>query len=294
MFQVSLPFHTASSEASASGIRQLLGRATGMAGSRWRLSGGWSAFSGASSTGGELGDWQDSPPDSLVLEMVQFGQRRQALAEHIAMELLQRPDLREAPGTVQDFLLEVWPLVLAQARLSCPDDIQDPGGYLDTATRLLWSVRRDAALRRPGKVLELIPKLLEQLRSGISLLGRHPGEFEGFFRALEVLHLPALQLCAKRRRVDLSLPPPPAEPPQPSPAELLAQLQPGVCIDLYCGRRWRQARLDWVDARGRQFMFIGEGGQSHAMTRRILVRLLRERLVRILAPLPPTGGPRFC
>lgn len=230
------------------------------------------------------GSWDELPADPVVADMIRFGERRQRLADQIAMDLLQRPDLRRSPEVVQDFVLEVWPLVLAQARLTRTSPCLDPGGHADTLDKLLWSVRRDAALRRPARLLELVPQLLQQLREGLALVGREPREFQGFFRALELLHQPALQLCARRRRLELSPPVMSALPPQPRMEQGLGELQPGTCIELYCHRRWRRAKLDWADAQQRQFLFAGEDGRPHAMTQRILLRLLREGLARIPAP----------
>lgn len=138
-------------------------------------------------------------------------ERRRALAGQIAMELLQRPDLRQAPEVVQDFLLQVWPLVMAQVRLDDAPwegadhggtDREDavPGGGVDVVTILLWTVRRDAILRRPARLVALVPSLLAQLRQGLALLGREPQQDQAFFDALEALHQPALQLLATRRQ----------------------------------------------------------------------------------------------
>ena len=42
----------------------------------------------------------------------------------------------------------------------------------------------------------------------------------------------------------------------------------------------RRARLVWAAERGTLFMFVGNGGEAHSMSRRILQRLVRDHLLR--------------
>ncbi|TFY98102.1 DUF1631 family protein [Ramlibacter rhizophilus] len=233
-------------------------------------------------------DWEAAANDALVQDAMRFAEQRRATAEQLVIELVQRPDLREAPEPVQDFLLQVWPLVLAHARLTSPTPEHDPGAFMALVPRLLWSVRRDSILRRPGRLVAMIPELLGRLREGLALIGREPAACRTFFRALEALHRPALQLCASRRQNQLFFAPDPQDsllegPPAPHP---LLRLRAGRYLFLYSGGRWQKVRLDWVDPRGRQFMFSGEQGDAHAMTRRILSRLLAEDLIRFDDPRP--------
>lgn len=229
----------------------------------------------AASTG-----WDELSADSLVGEAMRFAEQRLRLADEIALELMQRPDLAEAPAVVQNFLLRVWPVVLAHARLTDGARAPDPGGLLAVVDDLLWSVRREATLRRPSRLFHLIPGLLDRLRAGLALLGEAPSHRADFFRALEKLHQPVLRLCAKRRNEV------PSEPVFASaaaidPVATLDALRPGAWVDLYSRQHWLRARLDWVDPQRRQFLFIGQHGRLHTMTRRILERLVAERLLRL-------------
>ncbi len=224
--------------------------------------------------------WDDLQGDSLVGDAMRFAEQRLRLADEIALELMLRPELAEAPVVVQNFLLRVWPVVLAHARLTDGTRATDPGGYLALVDDLLWSVRREATLRRPSRLFHLIPGLLERLRAGLALLGEAPTHRADFFRALEKLHQPVLRLCAKRRN-EVPFEPVLASAAAIDPAATLDALRPGAWVDLYSRQHWLRARLDWVDPQRRQFLFIGQHGRLHTMTRRILERLVTERLIRL-------------
>ncbi|MEJ7931586.1 DUF1631 family protein [Ramlibacter sp. AN1015] len=221
-----------------------------------------------------------SANDSLISDAADFLRQRQALAEQIAIDLVQRPDLRSAPEAVQDFLLQVWAMVLAHAQLSSSSE--KTCATLDaTVDTLLWSIRRDATLRRPARLVAAIPQLLQQLRQGLALLGRAPEQDTAFFALLEDLHRPALELCATRRHVGAGLEVVDA-------GTALEGLRAGTWVELYCDHQWLRARLDWVDSNHRQFMFCSAHGHPHAMTRRTLEHMVRTGLLRVDTPAPPT------
>ncbi len=212
-----------------------------------------------------------------------FPDQRLQLADEVAIELMARPELRQAPAPVQDFLLRHWSLVIAHAQLQDRRGTPDPGGFLATVDELLWSVRRDATLRRPSRLTRLVPRLLRHLREGLALLGSDQPDAGDFFEQLEKLHRPVLKLCELRRQESLpfaseSLAPascaPPAEP-------VLPALRQGSWISLYSRHRWVRARLEWVDPQGRQFLFASAHGGLHALSRRLLERLEREGHVRL-------------
>jgi hypothetical protein len=137
-----------------------------------------------------------------VLEAVRFAEQRQAQADQIAWDLSQRGDLEGVPTIVQDFLYGSWSLVMAHARLGDGGKQIDPGAHSGVVTDLLWSVKRNMTLREPARLIEMLPGLLGQLRTGLAALGQAPQEAESFFHALEQLHRPVLRLRAKKRRED--------------------------------------------------------------------------------------------
>jgi len=90
-------------------------------------------------------------------------------------------------------------------------------------TDLLWSVRPQAALRQPTRLITLIPPLLERLRLGLGSLGQTAQESGPFFLLLERLHRPLLDWRAARRQEGSAKAPaewvPGTDLPQPMPRQ---------------------------------------------------------------------------
>jgi hypothetical protein len=124
------------------------------------------------------------------------------------------------PTIVQDFIYGPWSLVMAHARLTGGGKQIDPGAHGSVITDLLWSVKREVTLRDPARLIEMLPGLLQRLRTGLAELGQAPQESESFFQTLEQLHRPVLRLRAKKRREDSDFTPlePEAERSYPEPA----------------------------------------------------------------------------
>jgi hypothetical protein len=212
----------------------------------------------------------------------QFERLRLQLADEIARELIMRPDFSDAPEPVQRFLAQVWPLVLAHARLQGAEGGGDAAGLRAAVNDLLWSVKRDAVLRQPGKLFRILPGLVLRLRTGLSLLGELPRATDAFFGELEKLHQPVLRLCAVRRD-EVRSAPAALEGEAPRARRPLVELEPGGWVDLYSRRQWLRARLEWVDPQRQQFMFVSRHGGLHTMPRRLVERLEREQLLRAAA-----------
>jgi len=136
------------------------------------------------------------------LEAVRFVEARQDLANQIAWEISNRPDIYNAPGVVLDFLYGSWSLVIASDQLTRPDAGPDPSGYRKVISRLLWSTRREVTLRQPRQLFEVVPAMLQTLRKGLQELGQTPQETRTFFDALLKLHEPVLKLRRLRARAD--------------------------------------------------------------------------------------------
>ncbi len=147
-------------------------------------------------------DQAEAARRQAVLDAVRFAEQRQAQADQVAWELSQRSDLEGVPTIVQDFLYGPWSLVVAHAQLADDGKPIDPGAHRSLVTDLLWSVKREATLREPARLIEMLPGLLLRLRTGLAALGQAPQEAEPFFQALEQLHRPVLRLRAKKRRED--------------------------------------------------------------------------------------------
>ncbi len=139
-------------------------------------------------------DQQASENQRKVVQALRFAEDRQERADQIAFELSARSDLDKVPGVVLDFLFGPWSLAMAHARLVDQRNQIDPEGFGSVVPDLLWSVKRDATLKRPAMLIDMIPGLLEKLHSGLGMLGQDPKENEQFFESLMTLHQPVLKL----------------------------------------------------------------------------------------------------
>lgn len=139
-------------------------------------------------------DQQESENRSNVLQALRFAEERQTQADQIAFELSTRSDLDHVPGLILDFLFGPWALAMAHAKLADTRNQIDPMGFRSVVPDLLWSVKREVTLKRPAKLIEMIPGLLAKLHEGLALLGQDPRESEPFFEGLMKLHRPVLKL----------------------------------------------------------------------------------------------------
>lgn len=147
-------------------------------------------------------DALDEDGKARGLRSMQFAQQRQELADKVAWEFSLRSDLDGVPQVVADFLFQDWSLVIAHAQLTDERGQLDPGGYLAVVSDLLWSVKRDATLRDPARLFEIVPGLLRALRRGLHMLGKDPQDTEPFFDTLMRLHNPVLRLRRLRSARD--------------------------------------------------------------------------------------------
>ncbi len=147
-------------------------------------------------------DRHEKAQRSSMRQTMQFAEERQSQADQIAFDMSLRADLDQVPGVVLDFLFGPWALVMAHARLTDTRRQIDPGGYGSLVSDLLWSVKPQVTLKRPGQLIELIPGMLARLHEGLALLGQDPRETEAFFSTMEKLHRPVLKLRRVRSRRD--------------------------------------------------------------------------------------------
>lgn len=144
-----------------------------------------------------------------ALQRLQFAERRQELANEIAYELSQRPDLTGVPAPVLDFLFGPWSLVMAHARLLDTAQQLDPSGFGLVVPDLVWSVKPELTLRQPTKLLDLVPPMLRRIHAGLDLIGMPPEERQSFLDVLLQLHEPVLRLRRERSALQSQAPQPP-------------------------------------------------------------------------------------
>ncbi len=139
-------------------------------------------------------DSADQAQRDKAVAAIRLAEQRQGLADQVAWELSTRPDLDKVPGVVLDFLFGPWALVIAHAKLTDPSGHNDAGVFGLVVSDLLWSVKREATLKAPAKLFEMIPRMLATLREGLAKVGHEPAETQAFFDTLEKLHRPVLRL----------------------------------------------------------------------------------------------------
>lgn len=153
--------------------------------------------------GWEVQDQKELALQDNSVQSIRYAEERQAMADQIAWDLSQRPDVDNAPGVILDFLYGPWALVIASAKLGDPDQ-SDPGGYRKVVSNLLWSVKKEVTLKLPKELFAIVPGMLATLHSGLDMLGKTREETKPFFDALMRLHQPVLGLRRARIRADAS------------------------------------------------------------------------------------------
>lgn len=153
-------------------------------------------------------DQAEAATQEQHLQALRFAEARQALADQVAWEISLRPDVFNAPAVVLDFLYGNWSLVIAEAQLRHPDGDPDPMGFRAVIPDLLWSVRHEVTLRQPRKLFEMLPRLLQRLRAGLTVLDKPAEETASFFDALIRYHEPVLALrrASARSQAGASMP----------------------------------------------------------------------------------------
>jgi Protein of unknown function (DUF1631) len=152
----------------------------------------------------ETQDREDEAAKGSNLQAIRHAEARQTLADQVAWDLSQRPDVDHAPGFILDFLYGPWALAIASAQLNAERGETDPGGYRKVVSNLLWSTKKEVTLRLPSQLLEMVPGMLKTLHAGLASLGKTPEETKPFFDALMRLHQPVLGLRRARARADAS------------------------------------------------------------------------------------------
>ncbi|HSV52753.1 MAG TPA: DUF1631 family protein [Burkholderiaceae bacterium] len=177
-----------------------------------------------------------------LMQTLRVAEQRQAQADQIAYDFSLRSDLEQAPAVVLDFLFGPWALVMANARMKEPNQL-DPGGFGAVVSDLLWSVKLGQTLNEPAKLIAMIPGLLGKLRTGLASLGQTPKESQAFFEALMKLHQPVLELRRLRSQRDASESAPmPLDIPLPDiPPATLEQRTPKASRQLWLGPKEQNA-----------------------------------------------------
>ena len=245
-------------------------------------------------------------------------EQRNLLAQRLADDFHERQRNKDIPELVAGFLRGPWAQVVAQSQLGCADGSADPGGYLELVDDLLWSVQLRLARRNRVRLVHLVPKLLVKLRQGLQLIQYPEDRVPVFFDALITLHEQAFE----SHRVPLVAKSPDSTTQEGSemlgegatPDEAgfwvaddeaqesgylateaehageavanhwsVADLNPGVWIELIVEGVWLRAQLTWASPHRTLFMFVSRSGMAHSMSRRTMERLRMQGAIRFVS-----------
>ncbi|MBC7434976.1 MAG: DUF1631 family protein [Bdellovibrionales bacterium] len=120
-------------------------------------------------------------------------EQRNMLAQRLSQEFRDKAVGKEVPQMVIDFLGGAWAQAVAELQLSHPDGTPDPYGFLSLVDELIWSVQPGVARRNRTRLVEMVPRMLGQLRQGLQLIDFPPERISLLFDELISLHEKALE-----------------------------------------------------------------------------------------------------
>ncbi len=141
---------------------------------------------------GELQHRDRHHREKAVRALLQAEQRN-LLADRIAREMRNRPDVAAAPREIAAFLAGPWAQVMAQARLLDTSGSPDPGGFTSIITDLVWSAQPRVAGTQTARLLKLVPTLVERLRQGLASIDYPERAAQRFLDHLAQAHREALR-----------------------------------------------------------------------------------------------------
>ena len=259
-----------------------------------------------------------------AVDALQLAERREILQQHLAQRLTdQMVSVRTTP-TIRRFVTGTWAQVIAEDMLRHGDQSEPTLGDFKTADDLLWSLQIPDHPQSRQRLLQLLPGLLQRLRTGMELVGQGAADQHAVLTELMVIHTEALrpgtrgsgaltpeEIVQKMRDevvpesaaarsfsdsvIDLSsMETVPAEHLPSSgdhvdddPARRVEALRAGDRLRIFLHGRWSRVQLLWRSDRSLFFLFAGESPlRTHSITRRALERLSSAGLVQPLESKP--------
>ena len=127
--------------------------------------------------------------------------RAEAAREHVEQELNTRLLGRTLPEVVVQLLQDAWSKVLLLSYLKSGNDSSEWRDNLATMDDLIWSIEPHDDAEARLKLLQIVPLLLRQLRTGFSNAAIDPFVASHFFSRLEALHVQAFQRYKKKTAI---------------------------------------------------------------------------------------------
>ncbi|MEO8922330.1 MAG: DUF1631 family protein, partial [Caldimonas sp.] len=258
------------------------------------------------------------------VDALQLAERREILQQHLAQRLTDQMVSVRASPTIRRFITGTWAQVIAEDMLRHGEKSEPTMSDLKTVDDLLWSLQIPDHPQSRQRLLQLLPGLLQRLRTGMELVALGVTEQQSVMNELMVIHTEALrpgtrgsgaltpeEIVQKMRDevlpesaaarsfsdsvIDLSsMETVPAEHLPSSgdkvdddPARRIEALRAGDRQRIFLQGHWSRAQLLWRSDRSLFFLFAGESpSRTHSITRRALERLSSAGLVQPIESKP--------
>jgi len=121
-------------------------------------------------------------------------QLQEVLPDRLAFEAIEaRLEGAEVPGVLRDFLRDSWRDVLQYALDQEGYDSESWRRHESVIDDLMWSVEPKTTTDDRRKMVVLLPRLLDALREGMTLIGWPSQQIDGLIDALEPVHMACLR-----------------------------------------------------------------------------------------------------
>jgi hypothetical protein len=121
-------------------------------------------------------------------------QLQEVLPDRLAFEAIEaRLEGAEVPGVLRDFLRDSWRDVLQFALDQEGYDSESWRRHESVIDDLMWSVEPKTTADDRRKMVVLLPRLLDALRGGMTLIGCSSQQIDGLIDALEPVHMACLR-----------------------------------------------------------------------------------------------------
>ena len=121
------------------------------------------------------------------------GEMREGAKDRVAKEIQRRVTDNRVPPLVSTLLIDAWKDVLTRLYLRDGDDSAGWNTALQVADDLIWSVQPKLVASERQRLIKVIPRVLNGLRDGLTLIQFDRDATDQLFSGLETLHLDSLR-----------------------------------------------------------------------------------------------------
>jgi hypothetical protein len=151
-------------------------------------------------------------------------ERLEATHEIVAHEIERRIAAPDIPLSIRQFMSTAWKDVLVLIHSRDGNQGRAWEMALQVADDLVWSVQPKLTGKQRQRLVQMIPKILNGLQDGLTLISYHRNDKERLFRELEQLHLVSLKGDAARGETTAAPTAPVTEKPAPGSRAALDDL----------------------------------------------------------------------